>query len=1195
MFRAFSCLTEAHDWRLVLLAGIICFLASVVAVSLFHRALDTRGHARANRIALAGAATGCGIWATHFIAMMACRPSVPVVYDISLVALSLIAAAVITSLGLKVAAQNAAPWRAPAGGAIIGVGLAAMHYTGMWSLQVPGRVLWSTDLVVASIVLGIAFATAALMVASRYDDIRGTVAGALLLTLAIVLHHFTAMGAVEIAPDPTRTVSGFSLSDAALAVTIAVSALAVLGMSLIAAIADHRLAIRLRQFTEARRQLIDDTEAKLREQNRRLDAAVSNMSQGLCLFDAEERLVLCNQRYCEIYGLSPEQVNPGATLTELLEQRYPNMPSEERGQYIANVYRESATRRSFDKIVHLANGQTIAIANRPLPGGGRVSTHEDITEKRRAEELLREQKLQLDTALNHMTMGLNMFDAAGRLVVFNERYLQMYHLSKERVRPGSTVRDLVEARIEAGTFFTLDPELYIAELTSAMSRRAARNTTVQVHDGRVISIISQPTAGGGWVVTHEDITEQRAREETFELLFMSNPVPMWLYDQDSLRFIAVNDAAIRHYGYSREQFLTLTLLDIRPAGDREAVRALARADNNEFTSTRSWRHLRADGTVIDVTAFRRTLRYEGRIASLVAAIDVTDRKRAEDELRRTKIFLDTVVENMPVMLTVKDAAEQRYVLVNRAAEGLFGIPRDQMIGKRLHDLFPKEEADFFFARDREVLRSGMLAQVGEHVVRTPGQGPRVLTTKKLPILGPDGEPQYLLSLSEDVTDRKRAEARLAHMAHHDALTNLPNRAAFNECIVATIERADREREPFAILCIDLDSFKEINDVFGQSTGDAVLQQVSQRMQAVSEGAVVARLGGDEFTIIATGGMQPTSAATLADRLLTTVAEPFDISGEHVRITISVGVAIFPEDGDDAQMLLGNANAALYRAKADGGGAVRFFEADMDKRLRERRALQHDLRAAVERDELSLHYQPQARMTGEVVGFEALLRWQHPVRGMVPPELFIPLAEESGLITGVGEWILRETCREAASWPKPLLVAVNLSPIQFRHGDLVGFVHSVLLETGLKPERLEVEITEGVLIDNFARAVSILRRLKALGVRIAMDDFGTGYSSLSYLQSFPFDKIKIDQSFISNLETNPQSATIVRAVIGLARGLGLPVVAEGVETKEQVAFLSREKCDKVQGYLIGRPLPIADYADLVGRPRALHARPRKAAR
>ena len=269
-------------------------------------------------------------------------------------------------------------------------------------------------------------------------------------------------------------------------------------------------------------------------------------------------------------------------------------------------------------------------------------------------------------------------------------------------------------------------------------------------------------------------------------------------------------------------------------------------------------------------------------------------------------------------------------------------------------------------------------------------------------------------------------------------------------------------------------------------------------------------------------------------------------------------------------------------KSEARGSIRFFEPDMDKQLREKRALQHDLRSAIANNELELYYQPQAHIDGEITGFEALVRWHHPRQGMVPPSTFIPLAEESGIIIALGEWVLRTACREAASWPRPLQIAINLSPVQFQHGDLAKLVHSILLETGLSPGRLELEITEGVLIGDFSRALSILRRLKNLGVRIAMDDFGTGYSSLSYLQSFPFDKIKIDQSFIANLTNNPQSAAIIRAVIGLGHGLELPVVAEGVETQEQLVFLAKSSCSGIQGYFIGRPQPIAHYAEVVGR-------------
>jgi EAL domain-containing protein (putative c-di-GMP-specific phosphodiesterase class I) len=282
------------------------------------------------------------------------------------------------------------------------------------------------------------------------------------------------------------------------------------------------------------------------------------------------------------------------------------------------------------------------------------------------------------------------------------------------------------------------------------------------------------------------------------------------------------------------------------------------------------------------------------------------------------------------------------------------------------------------------------------------------------------------------------------------------------------------------------------------------------------------------------------------------------------------------------MLMNNADASLYRAKTEDRGSVKFFEAEMGARLRERAAMQNDLRSAIQHNELRLHYQPQLKMTGEVTAFEALARWHSPKRGMVPPGEFIPLAEESSLILLIGEWVLREACREAASWNKPLGIAINVSPIQFRHGDLPGLVHSVLLETGLAPSRLELEITEGVLVDDFSRAVSILRRLKSLGVQIALDDFGTGYSSLSYLHAFPFDKIKIDRTFISDLESNHHSIAIVRAMIGLGRSLNIPILAEGVETQAQHAFLAQEGCDEVQGYLTGRPLAIADYAGVVGQ-------------
>jgi diguanylate cyclase (GGDEF)-like protein len=382
-----------------------------------------------------------------------------------------------------------------------------------------------------------------------------------------------------------------------------------------------------------------------------------------------------------------------------------------------------------------------------------------------------------------------------------------------------------------------------------------------------------------------------------------------------------------------------------------------------------------------------------------------------------------------------------------------------------------------------------------------------------------------------------------------------------------------------MLTVDLDHFKEANDLFGHVIGDELLCAIAQRLEQAAGGTFMTRVGGDEFTFVLTDCDRPGATANLAKRLVEAVAEPFEVRGQLIPVGLSVGGTFYPDDARDIDGLVANADAALYRAKEDGRHLVRFFEPEMDRRLRERYALQHDLRSAVAHNELTLHFQPQARIDGEVFGFEALVRWHHPKRGLVGPSTFIPLAEQNGLIAEIGEWVLRQACREAADWAAPLQVSINLSPVQFRLGDLVGLVQSVVKDTGLAAERLELEITEGVLINDPSRALAILRRLKLLGVKIVMDDFGTGYASLSSLQSFPFDKIKIDRTFVSGVESSPQSAEIVRAVLGLGRALNIPVIAEGVETEGERIFLRLGGCKEMQGFLIGRPGPIATWASL----------------
>jgi diguanylate cyclase (GGDEF)-like protein len=421
--------------------------------------------------------------------------------------------------------------------------------------------------------------------------------------------------------------------------------------------------------------------------------------------------------------------------------------------------------------------------------------------------------------------------------------------------------------------------------------------------------------------------------------------------------------------------------------------------------------------------------------------------------------------------------------------------------------------------------------------------------------------------------------QIAHLAHHDALTDLPNRTSLASHLAMVFERASEDDTSFAILAVDLDHFKEANDVFGHVVGDELLCAISRRLEAAAQGAFIARVGGDEFTLVLETTNRPKAANELADRLLKSVAHDFEIQGQKIPVGLSVGAAVYPMDAKDIGGLQANADAALYRAKAEGRHMACFFEPEMDRYLRKRYALQHDLRSAIAHDELRLDYQPQATIDGDVFGFEALVRWQHPKLGMVLPSTFIGLAEQNGLIVDIGEWTLRQACLEAVSWPNPLQIGVNLSPVQFRYGDLANLVHEVLFETGLDPKRLELEITEGVLINDSARALSILRRLKMLGVKIAMDDFGTGYASLSSLQSFPFYKIMIDRTFVSRVESDQQSAAIVRAVVGLSNALNMPVIAEGVETEGERDFLMKAGCGEIQGYLLGRPKPIEEYADL----------------
>ena len=563
------------------------------------------------------------------------------------------------------------------------------------------------------------------------------------------------------------------------------------------------------------------------------------------------------------------------------------------------------------------------------------------------------------------------------------------------------------------------------------------------------------TMGDLVTVTLTDISGLKAQEKSFRLLFESNPVPMWLHCPENLKFLAVNGAAVAHYGFSEEAFLGMSLLDIVPKDHRDAAEAAIRNNPHLKEGTgQLWRNIKADGSRIDVLTSWREVLFHGRPAQLVAVMDVTE--------------------------------------------------------------------------------------------------------------------------------KRQAEKRVSYMARHDGLTGLPNRALFNERLDEALLRVRRDREKLAVHYMDLDHFKDVNDTLGHPAGDKLLVAVADRLRScLREGDIVARFGGDEFAILQMALAGAHEASALAERIEKVMSEPYEIDGQQIMTGASAGIALAPADGDRSDELLKKADMALYRAKEVGRRTFRFFEPSMDASLRARQRLEGDLRNALIAGEFELFYQPLVSLkTGAISGFEALLRWRNPRRGFVSPAEFIPLAEETGLIVPLGEWVLRQACAEAAKWPDDLKVAVNLSPVQFKKGNLPQVVLATLAQAGLAAARLELEITESVLLEESKTNLATLRHLRALGVGISMDDFGTGYSSLSYLRSFPFDKIKIDRSFVAELGETGECLAIVGAIAKLALNLGIPTTAEGVETEAQRELLRKEGCTEMQGYLFSRPIPASEIAALL---------------
>ena len=675
----------------------------------------------------------------------------------------------------------------------------------------------------------------------------------------------------------------------------------------------------------------------------------------------------------------------------------------------------------------------------------RAEAEAAIANARKSHERLRE-------AIDILPQGIVFLDAEGRYILWNKKYAEIYNRSSDLFKPGARLEDTIRVGVARGDYPEAigREEEWIAERLARLYQPGERHEQT-LADGRVVLIDERLTEDGGVIGLRVDITELKQREASFRLLFDSNPVPMIVCSLDGEHILGVNDAAIQHYGYSRTEFERLTIRSLQ-AFDPELPWTGDRSSDEQ--TARTWKHVRVDGTLIDLAIYSRQLVYGDQPAILLALMDITE--------------------------------------------------------------------------------------------------------------------------------RKRAEARLAFMAQHDGLTGLPNRSLLRQQMDDLLLHTRRSPEKVAVLMLGLDNFKAVNDTLGHGIGDKLLRGVAKRLRStLREEDVLARLNSDEFAIVQGGVARPEDAVLLARRLLEAIGDPYLLDDHSVVIGASIGIAMSPGDGDESEKLLKNADMALSRAKKDFRGTFSFFEAEMDARAQSRRKIEIELRHAIENDLLRPHYQPLIDLaTGRITGFEALVRWPHPERGMISPGDFIPVAEETGLINAVGGLMLRRACTDAALWPDDVRVAVNLSPLQFRVGNLLSMVMETLKQTGLAATRLELEITETLVLEKSSQVLATLHALRSLGVRISMDDFGTGYSSLSYLRSFPFDKIKIDQSFVRDLGSNRDAQAIVRSIISLGKGLGVTITAEGVETEAELSCLRNEGCHEGQGFLFSRARPNAEIVSLL---------------
>jgi diguanylate cyclase (GGDEF)-like protein/PAS domain S-box-containing protein len=931
-------------------------------------------------------------------------------------------------------------------------------------------------------------------------------------------------------------------------------------------------------------------EEALREHQERLSNLVEQAAVGIAQTDLQGRLVLVNGRFCEMIGQRQDQ---------LLGQRMQDIthPDDEPSNMLLfGRLVETGEPFSVEKRYVRPDGSAIWVKNyvsatRDACGHleSIVAIVQDITERKQAEAALRESEdhYRYTVALSpHIPWTA---DTDGRIVEVTPQAPALLGVPLEgllgegwsnSVHPDDwpAVAQVWETARASGTLYDVEFRFRLADgayrwvRSRAAPRRDAQDQIIR------------------WYGTLEDVHARKLAEAalaeseaSFRQLFHSNPAPMWVYDQETLRFLEVNDAAVQVYGWSREAFLGMSILDIRPAEEREAVLRSAAQPRAARKVSGPWRHIDATGRQRLVDAISYLLDFAGRSAVLVTAWDVTDRVRTEEALRESEENYRYTVELSPQIPWIADA-EGQIVTISPRWGVLVGLTQEETLGMEWMAAIHPEDAPRMKACWARAMASGEPLDA-EIRIRLRDGSYRWFRSRAAARRDEAGRILRWYGTDEDIHERKLAVQQISYMAYHDSLTDLANRRLFYQKLEQMLTGLP-PGEHLALHCVDLDQFKGVNDTLGHAAGDALLRQAADRLRGcVPDSSMVARIGGDEFAVIQTGLCGPEDAAVLAQRMVQVLDEDYRIDERHAVAGASIGVVLISHKDVGPEEVVRRADIALFRAKADGRATFRFFEPVMDEVVQRKQELRIGLRTALDRGELDLHFQPLVGIrAGEVTCLEALLRWRHPEWGMIPPAEFIPVAEETGLIMRMGEWALRTACREAARWPHAVRVAVNLSPVQFRNPGLLQTVAGALADSGLAAGRLELEITESVLLQDDQANLTILDDLSQLGVRIALDDFGTGFSSLAYLLRFPFDKIKIDRSFVTGLPDQRESKAVIRAVVSMSRSLGISVTAEGVETAEQLDALRRLGCNDAQGYLFSRPVPAADVAPLIHRLR-----------